>query len=77
MKARLNITIEQGILEDIKKYSNRNNVSISELVERYFQNIVNKPKKKNLLEKIKNLPNPSIPLPADYKNGYYEEKYHQ
>ncbi len=75
MKTRLNITIEEGILEEIKKYSNRNNISISELVEKYFKRIVDKPKKKSLLDKIKTLPEPSISLDIDYKKVYYEEKY--
>lgn len=75
MKTRLNITIEEGILEEIKKYSNRNNISISELVEKYFKRIVGKPKKKSLLDKIKTLPEPSISLDIDYKKVYYEEKY--
>lgn len=75
MKARLNITIEEGILEEIKKYSNRNNISISELVEKYFKRIVDKPKKKSLLDKIKALPDPAISPDINYKKGYYEEKY--
>lgn len=75
MKTRLNITIEESVLEEIKKYSNRNNISISELVEKYFKRIVDKPKKKSLLDKIKALPKSSILPDIDYKKGYYEEKY--
>ncbi|MFT4094750.1 MAG: DUF6364 family protein [Niabella sp.] len=75
MKARLNITIEQRILNEIKKYSDRNNVSISKIVEEYFKKVTAKPKQNNLLERIRKLPKPLITPGIDLKKAYYDEKY--
>jgi hypothetical protein len=44
-------------------------------VEESFRKVVEKPKKKpNLIELIESLPKPDIPLDADLKKQYYEER---
>ena len=43
MKKRLNITIEENLLDKIKTYAGRNDKSISSLVEEHFESLV-KPK---------------------------------
>jgi hypothetical protein len=45
MKARLNITIEEDILKNVKYLAEAQNTSVSELVETYFKNILKKNKR--------------------------------
>ena len=75
MKTRLNLTIDEDLLKKVKLYADRNNESISNLVEKYFETIVKKPKKKNILDLLKELPKPKHNYPPDYDfvKGYYEE----
>ncbi|WP_425639586.1 DUF6364 family protein [Algoriphagus yeomjeoni] len=80
MKKRLNITIEENLLEKIKTYANRNDTSISSLVEEHFEALVKpKPKLKNgmsLVEYMKSLQKSKVEFPVDYnwKEEYYKAK---
>ncbi len=48
MKKRLNITIEENLLDKIKTYADQHDTSISSLVEEHFETLVQtKPKLKN------------------------------
>lgn len=73
MKARLNLTIDQSILEEVKQYATLKNTSVSELVEEYFKVII-QPKKKSFVELIKELPKPKIDENFDWKEEYYKDK---
>ena len=73
MKARLNLTIDQSLLEDVKQYATLKNTSVSELVEEYFKVII-KLKKKSFVELIKELPKPKIDENFDWKEEYYKDK---
>lgn len=73
MKARLNITIEESLLQEVKKFAAKRNTSVSELVENYFKNIT-KPKKKSLTEFLDELPRVNIPEHKKLSDLYYEEK---
>ena len=73
MKARLNLTIDQSLLEDVKQYATLKNTSVSELVEEYFKVII-KPKKKSFVELIKELPKPKIDENFDWKEEYDKDK---
>jgi hypothetical protein len=73
MKARLNLTIDQSLLEEVKQYATLKNTSVSELVEEYFKVII-KPKKKSFVELIKELPKPKIDENFDWKEEYYKDK---
>ena len=73
MKARLNLTIDQSLLEDVKQYATLKNTSVSELVEEYFKVII-QPKKKSFVELIKELPKPKIEENFDWKEEYYKDK---
>ena len=73
MKARLNITIEQSLLDEVKKFAAQKKTSVSELVEEYFK-VITKPKRKSLLEVLDELPKINI---EDHKNLgdlYFEHK---
>ncbi|MDR7127791.1 hypothetical protein J2X69_000119 [Algoriphagus sp. 4150] len=78
MKKRLNITIEENLLDKIKTYADQNDTSISSLVEEHFETLVKpKPKLKNgmsLVEYMKSLPKFDIPDNYDYKEEYYKAK---
>lgn len=75
MKTRLNLTIDEDLLKKVKAYADRNNESISNLVEEYFETIVKKPKKQSLLDILDKLPKSKIDFPKDFdfKEEYYKE----
>jgi hypothetical protein len=73
MKARLNITIEASLLQEVKKFAAKRNTSVSEMVENYFKNIT-KPKKKTLTEFVDELPRIEISQDRDLIKEYYEAK---
>jgi lipopolysaccharide biosynthesis regulator YciM len=73
MKARLNITIEQTLLEEVKKIAAQKKTSVSELVEDYFK-VITKPKRKSLLEVLDELPKISIDANKNLGDLYFEHK---
>ncbi len=74
MKARLNITIEEPLLEEVKNYASKQNVSVSELVENYFKAIVKPKQKKSFNEIIEALPKPEISEKMNMMDLYNEFK---
>lgn len=74
MKARLNLTIDQQLLNVIKSYAANKHTSVSELVENYFRTIVKPENKNNILDLIESLPKPYIAEDLDIKKAYYEAK---
>ncbi len=73
MKARLNITIDESLLQEVKKFAAKRNTSVSEMVENYFKNIT-KPKRKLLTELLDELPKINIPENKKLSDLYYETK---
>jgi len=76
MKTRLNITIEDGLLPQIKEYAASREVSISQMVEDYFLSLI-KPntRKKSIIEMVEELEAPSqIDNDLDLKQSYYEQR---
>ncbi len=75
MKARLNLTIEEELLNKVKVYAGKKQSSVSQLVEEYFENLTKKTKKKSLLDIIEDLPKSKIEFPKDFdfKKEYYEQ----
>ncbi|HEY9044569.1 MAG TPA: DUF6364 family protein [Ohtaekwangia sp.] len=73
MKVRLNLTIEDDLLNKIKRHAASKKVSVSELVEEYFKTIA-KPKKQknNIIDLVERLPKHSVPSSQDLKKGFYE-----
>ncbi len=74
MKTNLNLTIEEHLVIEIKKFAQKNKTNISELVEQYFKKIVPTDKPKNILELVEHLDTPVIDTNTDLKKAYYEEK---
>ena len=73
MKARLNLTIEDSLLEDVKSYAVKQQRSVSDLVESYFKIVTKPSKRKNILHLVEKLEKPFIGKGDDLKDLYYKE----
>ncbi len=74
MKARLNLTIDDHVLAYVKAYAANMNVSVSELVERYFRGIAKSTKGKNIIEIVDKLEKPIINDNIDLKEEFYKNR---
>ncbi|WP_026968238.1 DUF6364 family protein [Algoriphagus terrigena] len=80
MKKKLNITIEEKMLEKIKQYAESQDRSVSDLVQDHFQSLLQSPTTLpnglTLVEYMKSLPKSKVEFPADYdwKEEYYKAK---
>ncbi len=80
MKTRLNITIEQNLLDNIKVYAEKKRVSVSQLIENYFETVIHvSGKRKTILDMVDKLnPDPKVVEESSRKESFYEaqsEKY--
>jgi len=73
MKGRLNLTIDNNLLENIKKYASKEHTSVSELVENYFKAITNSKKRRSIIDIIEQLDKPLINQVDDLKDLYYQD----
>ena len=73
MKTRLNLTIEDSLLDSIKLYASGKQTSVSELVENYFKKIAKPAKQKNIITMIEKLEKKKHPT-ADLKELYYQDQ---
>lgn len=73
MKARLNLTIEDNLLENVKSYAAKQQQSVSELVEGYFKSVTKPSKRKNILQLVDKLDKPILTKKGDLKDLYYKE----
>lgn len=73
MKARLNLTIDEGLLEKVKRYAASRKSSVSELVESYFESFVQPPKAKRIADLVEELPKPDLRVDGDLKKQYLEK----
>lgn len=76
MKTRLNLTIENNLLTNMKLYAEKRHVSVSELVEDYFKSVTKPIKRKNIIDLIESLDKPNIDQNADLKELYYQDQRH-
>jgi hypothetical protein len=74
MKTRLNLTIDDALLDNIKAYASNKQTSVSELVENYFKTITKPAKRKNIINLVEKLEKPKIDSKADLKELYYQDK---
>lgn len=72
MKERLNLTIDGGLLEAIKAYAAKRQLSVSELVENYFKKVTKPSRRKSILDLVDRLPKPAIGEKADLKELFYK-----
>lgn len=74
MKARLNITVDERLLNNAKHYAAKNNTSLSQLIELYFESLTRPVRRKNIIQLVDELPKPKIDLPKDLKQAYHEDQ---
>lgn len=80
MKKKLNITIEENLLEKIKVYAESKERSVSDLVQEHFETLLKPrptlPNGMTLVEYMKSLPKSKIEFPEgiDWKDEYYRAK---
>lgn len=74
MKAKLNLTIDQHLLQSIKSFAASKNTSVSELVESYFKKITKGAKKTTIIDMVEQLPPHGVDIAADLKAEYYKSK---
>jgi hypothetical protein len=74
MKERLNLTIDGVLLEAMKAYAAKRQISVSELVENYFKQVTRPVHRKNILDLVDELEAPVADPEADLKELYYKEQ---
>jgi len=76
MKNRLNITIDNVLMEEAKLYAAKHNTSLSQLVEGFFEKLIKADtlEKEHILDLLDQLPKAKKPGSRKYsKESYYEE----
>jgi len=58
----------------MKVYAMKQQTSVSELVEHYFESVTRSPKRKNAIDIVNELGMPAIDTSADLKNAFYEDQ---
>jgi len=74
MKARLNLTIDNSLLESGKAYAASKHTSLSELVEGFLKTLSRPAKRKNVIDLIEKLGSPNIDVSLDLKEQYYKDR---
>jgi hypothetical protein len=77
MKARLNITIDNNLLTKAKVYADRNNTSLSQIIENYLKTFFVKApiKEESIFEMIEDKkPTFKVDRTKDLVKEYYENK---
>lgn len=75
MKNRVNLTIDEGLVRDAKRYAARKKISLSQLIEGYLKHLTSrKPAKKNVLELLGELPAAKGATESASVERYYEER---
>jgi hypothetical protein len=74
MKERLNLTIDSELLNSMKAYASKKQISVSELVESYFRSLTKPVRRTNILDLIGQLKKPAISDKADLKDLFYREQ---
>ena len=75
MKNRVNITIDDQLVREAKRYASRKKVSLSQLIEGYLRQLTSsRSNKKNVLELLSELPNPKGKTEKATIERYYQER---
>jgi len=73
MKARVNLTIDESLLEKVKRYAASRKSSVSEVVENYFKTLAQAPQHKSIVDIVEELPKPDLKIEGDLKKRYLEQ----
>lgn len=81
METKLTLKLDKDVIEEVKQYAKKRNVSLSKMVERYFQSLIDekRPKKKKYTPLVEELSG-VITLDKDFDHreaygDYLIEKY--
>lgn len=74
MKNRLNITVDDTLMEQAKRYAIRHKTSLSQLVEQYFKKLTRPARRKNIVQIIEELPKPEIKVEGNLNEAYYGDR---
>ena len=79
MTTKLTLTVEKSVIEKAKKYAKGTQRSLSEMVQKYLESLVEESDKSELSPKIRKLAG-SLKLPENFDydkalDDYYKEKY--
>jgi Arc/MetJ family transcription regulator len=74
MKNRLNITVDDTLLEQAKRYAARHRTSLSRIVEEYFRSLLRPARKKNILQLLNKLPKANVKTDSDLRKAYYDTR---
>lgn len=81
METKLTLKLDKDVIEEVKRYAKKRNVSLSKMVERYFQSLIDKkrPKKRKYTALVEELSG-VITLDKDFDHreaygDYLIEKY--
>ena len=74
MKARVNLTIDENVLQDSKRYAKKKGLSVSEMVEDYLKLIAKPEKQKTIIDLVEELGPTGLDPHIDLKELYYQEK---
>lgn len=74
MKQRLNITVDEVLVNQAKRYAARHKTSLSQMVEQFFKTLTRPSEKKNILELLEELPKPKIKEIGQPRKDYYKER---
>jgi hypothetical protein len=70
----MNITVNEELLEKVKRYAEKRQTSLSQLIEQYFRTLVSQTRKKNILEFMEDLPAAKVVEPGDERKKYYDRE---
>ncbi|MFT4202860.1 MAG: DUF6364 family protein [Chitinophagaceae bacterium] len=75
MKNRLNITIDEVLIQEAKRYAFKKNTSLSSLIQDSLRTLVSRrpTNKQNVLDFVKTLPKPNVDTEHYSKETYYED----
>ena len=74
MKTRVNLTIDESVLHDTKRYAEKKGLSVSEIVEDYLKSVTKPAKRRTIIDLVEELGPVNIDPKADLKELYYQEK---
>lgn len=77
MKRRLNLTVDEFLMEQVKRYTEKHSTSVSQLVEDFFKTLTRPTGKKNAIELMKTMPKPTNATsmkPLELRKDYYTSR---
>ncbi len=74
MKGRLNLTIDEQLIVEIKRYAGKKDIPVSELVEDFFKKVLKPGSKSSIIDMVDNLEKAEIPGDADLTELYYQKR---